>query len=341
MNTLALPALASRLTRSALAAGVLAACQLAAHATEPVTVQLRWVAQAQFAGYYVAQAKGYYRALDLDVTIKPGGPDTSVAQVLAGGGADLIVDWMPTALAARERGVPLVNVAQSFARSGMQMTCRADSGVRSPADLKGKTVGVWYSGSEYPFLAWMAKLGLEVGADDGVKVLKQGYNVDPLLQKQADCISTMSYNEYWQVIDGGLTPEQLVVFSYADQGVSTLEDGLYAMEAKLQDPAYVERLGKFVAATNKGWKYAIENPDEAVDIILDADASGAQTAEHQRRMLVEVGKLIDLSTGGALAEADYQRTVDILLSGGSTPVITKAPEGAWTSVVTDAAQKYQ
>lgn len=325
-------------TALALAAGLV--CHATAVAAEPVTVQLRWVAQAQFAGYFVAQAKGFYKDAGLDVTIKPGGPDTSVAQVLAGGGADVIVDWMPTALAAREKGVGLVNVSQTFTRSGMQMTCRADSGVKTPEDLKGKTVGVWYSGSEYPFLAWMAKLNFKLGAD-GVNVLKQGYNVDPLLQKQAACVSTMSYNEYWQVIDGGLKPENLVVFSYADQGVSTLEDGLYAMEAKLQDPAYVERLGKFVAASVKGWKYAIENPDEAVDIILDADTSGAQTAEHQKRMLVEVGKLIDVSTQGALNEADYNRTVDILLSGGSAPVITKKPEGAWTSAVTDAAKKFQ
>ncbi len=170
------------------------------------------------------------------MTIKPGGPDINPSQVIAGGGADVIVDWMPSALAAREKGVPLVNIAQVFERSGMELTCRKDSGVETPADFKGKTLGVWFSGNEYPFLAWMSKLGLQTdGSPAGVTVLKQGFNVDPLLQKQAACISTMTYNEYWQLIEAGMKPEQLMVFKYEDEGVATLEDGLYATEAKLKD----------------------------------------------------------------------------------------------------------
>ena len=170
-------------------------------------IQLKWVTQAQFAGYYVAKDKGYYKDAGLDVTIKPGGPDIAPAQVIAGGGADVIIDWMPSALASREKGVPLVNIAQPFKRSGLELTCRADTGIKKPADLKGKTIGVWFFGNEYPFLSWMSKLSIKTdGSAGGVKVLKQGFNVDPLLQKQADCISTMTYNEYWQVIDGGYKP---------------------------------------------------------------------------------------------------------------------------------------
>ena len=113
----------------------------------------------------------------------------------------------------------------------MELTCRKDTGVKTPTDFKGKTLGVWFSGNEYPFLSWMDKLGYRpAAAPDGVKVLKQGFNVDPLLQKQAACISTMTYNEYWQVIDAGIKPDRLVVFKYEDQGVATLEDGLYALE---------------------------------------------------------------------------------------------------------------
>jgi NitT/TauT family transport system substrate-binding protein len=132
-----------------------------------------------------AAAKGFYANAGLDVTISPGGPDISPAQVIAGGGADVIVDWMASALAARDKGVPLVNIAQIFEKSGMELTCRKDSGVASPAQLKRKTLSVWFSGNEYPFLAWMAKLKLPIsGGPDGVTVLKQGFNVDPLLQKQ-------------------------------------------------------------------------------------------------------------------------------------------------------------
>src|ERR1700677_2756948 len=111
-----------------------------ARAADPLTLQLKWVAQAQFAGYYVAAAKGYYKAAGLDMTIKPGGPDINPSQVIAGGGADVVVDWMPSALAAREKGVPLVNIAQVFQRSGMELSCRKDSGIKTPADFKGKTL---------------------------------------------------------------------------------------------------------------------------------------------------------------------------------------------------------
>jgi len=170
------------------------------------------VVQAQFAGYLVAKDKGFYKEAGLDVTIKPGGPDIAPPQVIAGGGADVVVEWMPAALAAREKGVALVNIAQPFKRSGMMLTCRAETGIKTPADLKGRTLGVWFFGNEYPFMSWMAKLGNKTdGSAGGVKVLKQGFNVDPLLQKQADCISTMTYNEYWQVIDGGIPADKLVV----------------------------------------------------------------------------------------------------------------------------------
>src|SRR4051794_15776569 len=130
----------------------------AATAQDKVTLQLKWVTQAQFAGYYVAKDKGLYEEAGLDVTINPGGPDIAPPQVIAGGGADVIVDWMPSALASREKGVPLVNVAQPFKRSGMELTCRKDTGITKPEGFCGKTLGVWFYGNEYPFLSWMAKL---------------------------------------------------------------------------------------------------------------------------------------------------------------------------------------
>ena len=163
---------------TALYAAVLGA---SAAAAEKVALQLKWLPQAQFAGYYVAQSKGYYKAEGLEVTIKPGGPDILPARVISGQGADVIVSWMPDALAAREAGIPLVNIAQVFNQSGLTLTCRKSSGVRSPKDLKGKTLGLWYGGSELPFVNWMATLGYKLNSD--VKIIKQGINVDPLLQE--------------------------------------------------------------------------------------------------------------------------------------------------------------
>jgi len=319
------------------AAAALAFTAGAANAADKVTLQLKWVTQAQFAGYYVAKEKGFYKEAGLDVTINAGGPDVSPPQVIAGGGADVIIDWMPSALASREKGLGLVNIAQPFKSSGMMLTCRKETGIKSPADFKGKTLGVWFFGNEYPFLSWMSKLGIPTkGGADGVTVLKQGFNVDPLLQKQADCVSTMTYNEYWQVIDAGLTPDDLVVFKYEENGVSTMEDGLYVLEDKLKDAAFVDKMARFVKASMKGWAWARENSDAAADIVLENDSTGAQTQKHQRRMMGEINKLT-AGSNGKLDPADYERTVKTLLSGGSDPVITKAPEGAWTHAVIDKA----
>ncbi len=310
-------------------------------AQDALTLQLKWVTQGQFAGYYVAKEKGFYEEEGLDVEIKPGGPDIAPEQVIAGGGADVIVDWMPAALAAREKGLPLVNIAQPFKKSGMELTCRKETGIEKPEDFKGKTLGVWFSGNEYPFLSWMSKLGLTTeGGADGVTVIKQGFNVDPLIQKQADCISTMTYNEYWQVIDAGIPEGELTVFKYEDQGVATLEDGLYVLEESLNDPAMVDKLARFVKASMKGWEYAAENPDEAAGIVLDNDMTGAQTEEHQKRMVGEINKLVD-GSDGTLDTASADTTVEVLMGGGSDPVITKQPEGAWSSVVTDKMKDLQ
>ena len=308
-------------------------------AAEKVTIQLKWVTQAQFGGYYVAQDKGYYQAEGLDVTIKPGGPDIATPQVIAGGGADVIVDWMPSALASREKGVPLVNIAQIFKKSGLMLTCRKDSGIKSPSDFRGKTLGVWFYGNEYPFLSWMSKLGIPTtGGSNGVTVMKQGFNVDPILQKQAECVSTMTYNEYWQVIDAGLSPSELVVYKYEDQGVSTLEDGLYVMENKLKNKAFVSKMARFLKASIKGWKYAGDHPDEAAAIVLENDDTGAQTEKHQRRMIREISKLVGNQPQGIgyLIPADYRRTVDVLMSSDSDPVISKKPKGAWSHIIWNA-----
>ena len=308
-----------------------------ASAADDVTLQLKWVTQAQFAGYYVALDRGFYDAEDLDVTIKPGGPEIAPTQVLAGGGADVTVEWMPAALAAREKGLAMVNIAQPFKSSGLMLTCRKDAGIESTADFRGKTLGVWFFGNEFPFLSWMSQLGIPTdGSSNGVEMLKQGFNVDPILNGQAACVSTMSYNEYWQIIDAGLSPSDLKLFKYEDQGVATLEDGLYVLEQRLEDAAFRDKMVRFVRASMKGWKWAEDNPRQAALIVLDYDETGAQTEKHQVRMMGEIAKLT-AGSNGSLSPRDYERTVASLLSGGSDPVITKKPSGAWTHIITDKA----
>ena len=298
------------LTSAAIALALAATPQMAAadgHANS-VKLQLQWVTQAQFAGYYVALDKGFYDEEGLEVEILAGGPDIAPPQVLAGGGADVMLNWMPSALAAREKGLPVVNIAQPFKTSGLMLTCWKDTGITGPQDFKGKTIGVWFFGNEYPFLSWMSQEG----------------------------ISTMTYNEYGQVLDAGVSEDELVTFKYEEQGVATLEDGIYALEENLSDPVFKDKMVRFVRASMKGWKYAEANPEEAAGIVLDNDETGAQSEAHQVRMMGEIAKLT-AGSNGALDPTDFQRTVDTLLAGGSDPVITAQPEGAWTSEITDAA----
>jgi len=305
-----------------------------ASAADPVTLQLKWVTQAQFAGYYVAKDKGFYKDENLDVTIKPGGPDSAPEQVIAGGGADVIVDWMAAALSAREKGVPLVNIAQPFKRSGLLMICPKSTGITKEADFKGKTLGVWFFGNEYPFYAWMNKIGMPTeGGADGVTVIKQSFDVQPLIQKQADCISVMTYNELGQALDAGFKLDDLTVFNYTEMGNDMLEDGLYVLEDKLKDKAFFDKMVRFVKASMKGWEYAQAHPEEAAQIVINNDETGAQTLAHQQYMIKEVDKLT-AGSNGVLDPAAFDRTAKMVLD---QKIITKQPEGAWTHDVTDAA----
>jgi NitT/TauT family transport system substrate-binding protein len=317
-----------------LLAGTMALAALpGAFAADALTLQLKWVTQAQFAGYLVAEAKGFYDEEDLDITILPGGPNIAPEQVIAGGGADIIVTWMAAGMAARESGVPLVNIAQPFKRSGLMMICPTETGIKTEADFPGKTLGVWFFGNEYPFFAWMNKLGLKTdGSDGGVTVLQQSFDVQPMIQGQADCISVMTYNEYGQALDAGYSPDNLTIFNYTEMGNDLLEDGLYVLEDSLKDPAKVDAYTRFVKASMKGWAYALENPEEAAEIVVESDDTGAAEYDHQFYMVGEVTKLVD-PEDPALDMATYERTVKALLDQN---IIKAQPEGAYTTVVTDA-----
>ncbi|SMQ85670.1 NitT/TauT family transport system substrate-binding protein [Devosia lucknowensis] len=317
-----------------LMAGVLAmSAAPAAMAADALTLQLKWVTQAQFAGYLVAEAKGFYDEENLDITILPGGPNIAPEQVIAGGGADIIVTWMAAGLSARDNGVPLVNIAQPFKRSGLMMICPTETGITSEADFPGHTLGVWFFGNEYPFFAWMNKIGLATdGSEGGVTVLQQSFDIQPMIQGQADCISVMTYNEYGQALDAGYGPDNLTIFNYTEMGNDLLEDGLYVMEDTLDDPAKVDAYTRFVRASMKGWAYALENPDEAAEIVVEMDDTGAAEFDHQRYMVEEVSKLVD-ADDAALDMATYDRTAKALLDQS---IIKAEPEGAYTTVVTDA-----
>ena len=313
----------------------------AADASDHITLQLLWVAQAQFAGYYVAADKGFYKDVGLEVTIRPGGPDTNNHEVIAAGKADVIVDWLPYAIAARERGLALVNISQIFQRSSYVLTCLKSSGIKTLSDLPGHSVGVWFYGKEYFFLGWMAKHKIPTqGGPDGVTLVNQR-SIDLLINKQAACISTQIYNEYWRVFDLGFRPENLVVLKYADDGGKNLEDGLYVLGDRLNDPVFADKLARFVAASLRGWSWAIAHPEEAVRMVLAGDPTHTETERHQTRMMSEISKLITDSPNplGYLNPDDYEKTVTDLLAAPAS-IISKRPEGAWTHAVYEASKTY-
>jgi NitT/TauT family transport system substrate-binding protein len=310
-----------------------------AEAQDPLTLQLKWVPQTQFAGYYAAKDKGFYTEEGLDVTIKAGGSEINPSQVIAAGGADVVVDWMASALHTRELGVPLVNIAQIFRGSSLMLLCRRDSGISGPTDFRGRTLGVWSGGNEYPFLAWMSRLGYRVDGDaPDVTLFPQGGGIDALLDNRVPCLNATTYNEYWRVVDGGLSVDRLRAFPYADQGIATLEDGLWVLAETLRDPVMVDRLARFTRATLRGWDWVASHPEEAVDVVLNHGTLGPGDWAHQSRMLREVIRLLGTADGrGILDTVAAEETVRVLMEGEGGPVLDHAPSNAWTDVVTRAA----
>jgi NitT/TauT family transport system substrate-binding protein len=270
------------------AGGCASSAGTAASRAEPVRLQLKWVPQAQFAGYYAAKARGFYAAEGLDVSIRSGGPDKAAEDLVAGGHADIGVGWLSSLLAARDRGQPLVNIAQVFGASGIRQIALAASGIRGPADLRGRRVAVWFAGNEYPLLATLEKYDLEPGRD--VTLVPQPFDMRLLLDRTVDAAAAMTYNEYRQVLDAGVRPEELVVIDFNREGTAMLEDGLFTTEAWLRRPGHRGIAARFLRASLRGWALCRERPAECVDIVLAQ--SPALGRAHQAWMMAEVNKLI-------------------------------------------------
>ena len=323
----------------------------AAAATEcaeltPVKLQLQWFTQAQFAGYYAAQDQGFYEAMCLDVTILEGAVDIAPHVVLANGESDFAISWVSKALAGREGGANIVNIAQIFQRSGTLQVSFKDKNITSAADFKGKNIGNWGYGNEFEIFAALTKAGLDPAKD--VTLVQQQFDMAGLLAGDIDAAEAMTYNEYAQVLEainpdtGALyTPEDFNVVSYEDEGVGMLQDAIWADGARLSDPAYVDTATKFVAASIQGWAFCRDNTQACTDIVV---AKGSKLgASHQLWQMNEVNKLIWPASMGAgmIDSAAWDRTVTLSLEAknleGGT-VLTKAPDAeAHTNDIVTAA----
>ena len=268
---------------------------------DQVTLQSKWVVQAQFAGYYAAKDQGYYEDEGLDVTIRPGGPQIVPEQVVLGGQAEFGIDWLDNLLATRDQGQNIVNIAQVFARSGMTEVTWKDSGLDEITDLRGKKVGVWINGNEHKLFAALTKNDIDPESD--VEVIAQPFNMDLLLNREVDAAAAMTYNELAQILEtensdtGDLyTLDDLNVFRMSELGTGALEDGVFVTEEWIADEANQDIAKRFLKASFRGWIYCRDNPDACVDIVLD---NGPTLGEgHQRWMMNEVNDLIWPSPDG-------------------------------------------
>ena len=314
---------------------------------DPVKLQLQWFIQAQFAGYFAAQEKGFYDDWCLDVEIIEGGVDIVPQQQLADGAVDFALAWVPKALASREAGANIVDIAQVFQRSGTLQVSFKDAGITSPADFAGKTIGNWGFGNEYEIFAALAKEGLDPAND--VSLVQQQFDMLGLLSGDIDAAEAMTYNEYAQVLEavnpatGQLyTPNDLNVVSYEEVGVGMLQDAIWADGERLDsDEAYVDIAGRFVAASLQGWAYCRDNVEECRDIVV---AKGSKLGNsHQLWQMNEINKLIwpALNGVGMIDPAAWDRTVQIAMDTpnleGATVLTAEPTDGAYTNDIVSLA----
>ena len=314
---------------------------------DPVKLQLQWFIQAQFAGYFAAQEKGFYDDWCLDVEIVEGGVDIVPQQQLADGAVDFALAWVPKALATREAGANIVDIAQVFQRSGTLQVSFKDANITSPAEFAGHTIGNWGFGNEYEIFAALAAVDLDPATD--VSLVQQDFNMDGLLSGDIDAAEAMTYNEYAQVLEavnpdtGELyTPDELNVVSYEEVGVGMLQDAIWADGERMDsDESYIDIAGRFVAASLQGWAYCRDNVQECVDIVV---AKGSKLgASHQLWQMNEINKLIWPAANGVgmIDSAAWDRTVQIAMDTpnleGTTVLTAEPTDGAYTNDIVSLA----
>jgi len=315
--------------------------------TTSVKLQLQWFTQAQFAGYFAAVDQGFYAAQCLDVSILEGGVDIVPQQQLADGAVDFALSWVPKALASREAGANIVDIAQIFQRSGTLQVSFKDKGITSPADFAGKNIGNWGYGNEFEIFAALTKAGLDPAAD--VTLVQQSFDMAALLAGDIDAAEAMTYNEYAQVLEAidpatgkQYTADDFNVVSYEDEGVGMLQDAIWASGERIaSDAAYKDTATKFVAASIQGWAFCRDNAQACADIVVSKGSKLG--ASHQLWQMNEVNKLIWPASGGAgmIDAAAWDRSAKLAQETknleGST-VLTAAPDAeAYTNDIVTAA----
>jgi NitT/TauT family transport system substrate-binding protein len=294
--------------------GLLAACAgktsvPAQQSQTPVTLNLQWFPQAQFAGYYVALDKGWYSEVGIDLNIRPGGPDISTINLVRNGSAQFGTSLLADIIVAIEKKNDLISIAQIQQTNGLLLIARKDSGIKGPKDFAGKKVGIWLGNWEAQFDALIAKEGI---TPNDFTLISQGFSMDAFIDGKLDVASAMIYNEYYTVVESGLKPEDITIINYTDYGLGFPGDVLFTSTQIAKDnPDLCVRM---LRASLRGWQYAIVHPEEAADIVLKYDPSKTQTRQHQITMMYEVAKLVQVNIKpiGYTDYADVRRAIDTL-----------------------------
>ena len=294
---------------------------------EALRVQLRWLPQAQFAGFYVARDNEIFRKNGLDVTIEPGGPTVNGLQRLLDGEVDVAVAWSSDALDLRRQGGDVVNIGQLLQQPGTMLVCNSTSGVARAEDLIGKRVGTWKIGDQFDVGHWLKSHGL--GLHD-IELIQQRPAAQDLLSGDVDCATAMSYNEFQTILNAGELKTGLFTVRFAQESSGFLEDGLYVRAKDLKDASKRDQLVTFLKCLAEGWRYAARYPSEAIAIteryMEDSDT------EHQHAMLEEILQLMDLNEGfGLLDPMAFAKSAEIIGEGsGEISSISNAAKGAWS-----------
>ncbi|MEN6438518.1 MAG: ABC transporter substrate-binding protein, partial [Syntrophobacter sp.] len=295
----------------------------AAEGTKYATFVSHWTPQAQFAGYYVALEKGFYKANNLEVNLLRGGPDRPSAEWLRKGAADFATMFLSTAILERAKGNKLINIGQLVTRSSQVLIAKKSSGIYSWRDMNGKKACLW--GAELSIMptALFRRLGLHV------TVVPQAATVNLFLRGGVDLVSAMWYNEYHSIVSAGVEPEELTVIRLANVGFNIPEDGIYCLESTFKkDPRACCR---FVRASLEGWRYAFDHREEALDIVMRyvREANVATNRQHQGWMLDQMREIIDLPESGGypvpLKEDDFISVASELMS---SRIIDEIPDFA-------------
>ncbi|MET3505270.1 ABC transporter substrate-binding protein [Halalkalibacter oceani] len=255
---------------------------------DPVNIQLKWVPQAQFAGVFVAKEKGFFEEQGIDVEIIPGGPDVIIEQQVVNGAADVGITAVDSLLVNRDNGLPIISIGQILQKSSNRLVAKKSTGIDSVEKMKGKKIGSWMGSQQFQVLAFLEKHGLNPQLD--IELVRQGFTMDQFFNDQLDVASASIYNEYHVILENSYTEDDLYVYSVEDAGTAMLEDVLIATEEWAEDNR--DLAIRTVRAVIQGWQYAIENQEEAIDIVMSEITDGSSTREHQETMLEEIARLI-------------------------------------------------